>query len=255
MFRLPLNQWPARRERAGNEIVAVRANDFDANRPSIVMVHGIGVSSVYFIPLAQELSTNFNIFLLDLPGYGSAPKPENALTITQLADIVGDFLEKHTLTHVTLLGHSMGCQIAAHVLENDGEDVDAAILLGPTVNREERTVFLQAVRLVQDLFREPLRVTLTVFREYLRMGVRRYTQTTRYMIDDPIEQQLKDIVCPTLVVHGEKDPIAPRTWLNYLETLSPHITGFELPHAPHALQFSHAPAVAREVTAFIKKIK
>jgi pimeloyl-ACP methyl ester carboxylesterase len=41
----------------------------------VVLVHGIGVSSRYFHPVAARLARFDPVYLVDLPGYGSAPNP------------------------------------------------------------------------------------------------------------------------------------------------------------------------------------
>src|SRR5690606_35442151 len=95
--------------------IGVRSNSYQPHQKTIILIHGIGVSSAYFIPLAQQLSRSYNVFALDLPGYGTSPKPKKPLTIQQLAAVAGSFITKHSLGSVTLIGHSMGCQIVAEL--------------------------------------------------------------------------------------------------------------------------------------------
>jgi pimeloyl-ACP methyl ester carboxylesterase len=59
-----------------------------------VLVHGIGVSSRYFRPLAAELAQTGRVFLVDLPGYGAAPDPRRTVTIEDHAEVLAGFLEQ-----------------------------------------------------------------------------------------------------------------------------------------------------------------
>jgi pimeloyl-ACP methyl ester carboxylesterase len=50
-----------------------------------VLVHGIGVSSRYFHPVAAQLAQRGHVYLVDLPGYGSVPDPRRDVTIADHA--------------------------------------------------------------------------------------------------------------------------------------------------------------------------
>jgi pimeloyl-ACP methyl ester carboxylesterase len=38
--------------------------------PAVVLLHGLGVSSRYMLPLARELAPHFRVYAVDLPGFG-----------------------------------------------------------------------------------------------------------------------------------------------------------------------------------------
>lgn len=48
----------------------------DGATPSVVLVHGIGVSSRYFGPLEQHLSRDAHVVAPDLPGFGRSHMPD-----------------------------------------------------------------------------------------------------------------------------------------------------------------------------------
>src|SRR5262249_17345979 len=41
-----------------------------ADRPTVVLVHGLGVSGTYMVPTAQRLAVDHAVYVPDLPGYG-----------------------------------------------------------------------------------------------------------------------------------------------------------------------------------------
>jgi pimeloyl-ACP methyl ester carboxylesterase len=220
---------------------------------TIVLVHGIGVSSRYFLPLATALAQDYRVVLIDLPGYGQTPDPDHVLSLTELAEVVGEYIRTHHAAPVVAIGHSMGCQIVAHLTKQEPVTCSKLILLGPTVTKWERRRLVQASRLVQDIVQEPMRASATIFLDYLRMGVVRYMKTSRYMIEDRIEDTLAACQLPVLLVRGVRDSIVSIKWLNYLASQLPRAKVREIPDAPHAVQIKQAKRVARLVREFIRE--
>lgn len=239
-------------ETIGEQVIGVRQSAEKTNGPVILLIHGIGVSSRYFLPLAAKLSETHTVIAIDLPGYGKAPKPVKPLDVTELAFITSAFINKHALNNVVLIGHSMGCQIAAHVSLVVPTSVSKLILISPTVNKDERNVFMQGMRLLQDTFLEPLRVNLIIFSDYIRMGIIRYLRTSHYMVHDHLEKTLTRTSTSTLIIRGQKDHIAPRRWVELLQHLAAESSLVEIPNGPHALHYHYAKQVSKLCEDFIR---
>lgn len=223
------------------------------SKRSVILVHGIGASGRYFIPLARELEANYSVYIPDLPGYGKTAKPPSALTVEELAQALLSFIDEQKITDPILLGHSMGCQIIAHVNKMRPNFVHILVLISPTVNPNERSVFKQGMRLLQDSLHETFSVKVILFSDYLRMGPLRYIATSRWMVKDKLEKTLSNSIPPTLIIHGSGDCIVPRTWVEYLKQQSPNISSSEIVAAPHALQYKYAREVAKLFNEYIEK--
>jgi pimeloyl-ACP methyl ester carboxylesterase len=232
--------------------VAVRSTTFSFLKKTVLLIHGIGTSSDYFLPLMEQLSVKYNVFALDLPGYGTTVKPPKALTIDELANIALTFLANNNLTNVIVAGHSMGGQIVARMNKINSERINKVILLSPTVNHNERTVILQALRLLQDSFFEPPKANFIIFLNYARMGPLRFFKTSQYMVNSHLEDALDNTQTPHLIIRGEKDHIVPRDWLVYLKKLSPNISTKEVLNAPHAFHYLNAMEVKDLCQVFIE---
>lgn len=135
------SELETRRIKAGGYTIDVQGNFLSA-KPSFVLIHGIGVSGRYFLPFADELAKDYNVVVMNLPGYGKTPKPERVLSTIELAEAVVDFLVAYKVAQPILVGHSMGCQIAAQVARRHPSLVYKLILLGPTVNKWERFMIM-----------------------------------------------------------------------------------------------------------------
>lgn len=240
-----------RRHIPGYDIAVRRGGERDAT--AIVFVHGIGVSSRYFLPLMHDLASDYTVLALDLPGYGCSPKPARPLTVSELAEVVASYIRQEGLHAPVIVGHSMGGQVAAHVARHYPELCQKLILLGPTANRRERTWWLQAWRLFQDAWNERPQTNALIFRDYLRMGLVRYLVTLRYMLDDRIEATLRGCSVPTLLVRGRQDKIVPSDWLHYLARQLRRPSMIETLDGPHALQMSRPRELAEIIRAFVQK--
>ncbi|KAK0128696.1 hypothetical protein ONS95_000652 [Cadophora gregata] len=88
--------------------------------PLLVFIHGLGGSVAQFHPLLTSLVNLASCLAIDLPGCGISgfqPKSWDAYTTETLAElleiIIEDHREKNNTQGVVLIGHSMGCSLAA----------------------------------------------------------------------------------------------------------------------------------------------
>ncbi len=76
---------------------------------TILFLHGFGESRYTWRFLVKELSTKYHIFALDLKGFGESPKTEdNAYSVYDQAKLVEQFIQKHQLSNLTIVGRSFG---------------------------------------------------------------------------------------------------------------------------------------------------
>lgn len=222
------------------------------NRP-LILIHGIGVSGNYFLPLAERMSEEYDVHLLDMPGYGDTPKPDHPLTPREQAAVIARYVQAMNLNEVAVLGQSMGCQTAAHFAADYPHLCEKLLLIGPTVNKWERRLHLQAFRLFLDTFREPFAVNAIILHDYFHMGVRAYLITSRHMIEDEIEKTLPRVTAPICIIRGGRDGISPKRWVEYLGGIGRGTQTHHVKNAPHNVQYSHAKEVATICQAFLEK--
>jgi pimeloyl-ACP methyl ester carboxylesterase/protein-tyrosine phosphatase len=93
--------------------------------PLLVFIHGLGGSASQFHPLLTSLVNNSSCLAIDLPGCGLSgfsPKSWDAYTTGCLAEllehIIEDYRDKDAGQGVVLIGHSMGCSLAAMLASN-----------------------------------------------------------------------------------------------------------------------------------------
>ena len=87
------------------------------------------------------------------------------------------------------LGNSLGCQVIIDLAVRYPELVDAAVLVGPTVDTSGHTMIQQLWRGFRDLVHEPWSLWRILARDYLRTGTSRMYRTFRFALqDDRLEQ-------------------------------------------------------------------
>lgn len=190
--------------------------------PTVVLVHGIGMGQQYFGLLRAELSDAFDVVALDLPGFGASPEPSASLSMPALADLVAAALEQQVPTPCIIVGHSMGTQLAAELAVRHPQLVDRVVLIAPTVNPAERSIWQQALRLLQDLSNDPPIVAAVGARLYLQAGPRWFLRKLRTMLDHDIGPLMPQIAQPALVILGDEDRVSPLPWVRQLVAALPN---------------------------------
>jgi non-heme chloroperoxidase len=118
------------------------------SRKVVVLLHGSGWHSTYFLPLAEYISNEnlAHVYTPDLRGHGSAPARRGDIDyIYQLEDDVSDFLETVKKAHpdATLIigGHSSGGGLALRFAGSRyGHQADAYMLLTPFLKYNAPTI-------------------------------------------------------------------------------------------------------------------
>jgi pimeloyl-ACP methyl ester carboxylesterase len=99
---------------------------------TIVGVPGLPGSLRDFRWLAPALNDHHRFIRLDMPGYGDSQRTGySAMTIEQRASAVHALLESLDLINVTLLSHSSGSTVAAHLACHHSERVKNLVYLAP----------------------------------------------------------------------------------------------------------------------------
>lgn len=230
----------------------VRREPRDDDR-AYVLVHGIGVSSRYFQPLASELARDGRVYLIDLPGYGAAPDPRRDVTIADHAAVLASFLRRSTLENPVLVGHSWGSQVVS-MLARDHPDVsDRIVLMAPTLEPPARRFWIAARNLLHDALREPPVVFGIAVTDYLiRCGVPYLLRQVPHMLRDAMETRLGSLRARVLIVNGDRDTIVSTRWARELTELGADIEFREV-HGPHVIMHTDPVMIAHHITEFLER--
>jgi pimeloyl-ACP methyl ester carboxylesterase len=96
--------------------------------PPLILVHGLGGSSLNWTELAPLLAARRRVLAPDLPGHGrSAPLPA-APTLNPYADAVAALAEREGMLPAPVVGHSMGGVVALRLAIRWPDAVTAVVL-------------------------------------------------------------------------------------------------------------------------------
>jgi len=114
----------------------------------ILLVHGLGASTLSWQPIGQLLADRFDaaVTAVDLIGFGRTRAPERHATISTNRDLVLGLLEQ--IGPATILGNSMGGVIGTGVTARRPDLVDALVLVNPALpwGRIPPSSWVRAVR-------------------------------------------------------------------------------------------------------------
>ena len=212
--------------------------------PSVVLVHGLLVSSRYMEPTARHLQGEVDLWAPDMPGFGRSQGPARALDVPGLGDSLRAWMKSRGLGGVVMLANSFGCQYAVDLLARDPHAARALVLAGPTMDPEERTALRQAARWTANGPKEPPSLAGVIARDLVDCGLRRVALTYRHGLHDAIEEKLPRVRIPTVVMRGERDPLVTERWAEQATALLPDGRLVVVPGAGHTLNYN-----APEVTA------
>ncbi|MGN6185028.1 MAG: alpha/beta fold hydrolase [Thermoanaerobaculia bacterium] len=197
-------------------------------RRDFVLVHGLGMSSAYFEPLARELfARGVHPIAPDIPGFGESNNARASGPVEH-ARMLATWADAMLIRDATWLGHSIGCNAVAALAKLRPDIVKRCIFLGPAWTRSKSPTLRIFTMLALDALREPLTLYRYVLPAYWRTGLARWWMTWQ-----KFRRDLMASPPDGMFIAGERDPITDRRTANIVE----------VPGA-HACNVSHAREVA-----------
>ena len=194
---------------------------------TLLGIHGIGGNNDNFIALGEALKPDVAVYAIDLAGNGESGTPGDVASrevhFRNLDALSAMIRARHPQSRHFVAGFSLGATYAPAWLARDGQHASGLILLAPPFrNAIQPPLFLNlAFRLLSRLTPErriPVgaRAASDVDPRYLfEMQSDKFisTRTLRSLkvSADMVpmgERSLGKVLVPTLIVHGESDPVA-----------------------------------------------
>ncbi|MDF1605835.1 alpha/beta hydrolase [Nocardioides sp. YIM 152315] len=112
--------------------LTTRVVEAGAGQDVLLCLHGVGSRADRFTPVMPGLvEAGFRVLAMDFPGHGLADKPEDyGYRPRDFAGFVAGVLDELDLQGVTILGTSLGGQVAAMVACDRPELVSSLVLIG-----------------------------------------------------------------------------------------------------------------------------
>lgn len=223
------------------------------NPQTLVFVHGIGMSHRAFGRLESALRDSYRLVTVDLPGFGGAKSPGRRLAIAGLADAVDAALERLGVDEYSVVGQSMGTEVAVELAGTRPARVRAVVLLGPVTDDRRPGLGRHVAALLRDTLVESPRMNAIVVSDYLR-SIPQYLRELGPMLAYPTRTRVAKLTTPVLVVRGRRDGVARHDWAARLADAAEHGRLVE-PTGPHHVQEHSGAVVAAAIDEFIGRVR
>lgn len=178
------------------------------NADTIVYLHGWGQNIDMMKPIADPFSDDFNIVIIDLPGFGLSDEPKSIWTLYDYVECIKYILDELKIDNPILIGHSFGGKIS--LLYSSKYNVKKLVLLASPYRKEIKKESLK-LKTLKALKKVPGINKLEGFAKK-HIGSTDYKNASDTMrkilvehVNLDITDEVKKIKCPTLIIWGTND--------------------------------------------------
>ena len=248
------------------------------NGAPVVFVHSWALNSdMWQYQTAEFAEHGLRCITYDRRGHGHSDQPSSGYDTDTLADDLAMVMNSLDVSNATLVGHSMGCgEIVRYLSRHGSKRVARIVLLAPTTPFLKQTpdnpegipaAAFEAVRAtwsadfpkwVED--NTPPFFTKETSSAMQQWGTSMLLATSlpiaiacnRSMVDTDFRADLRDVVTPTLLIHGDADASAPLPLTGARTAkLIPKCTFKIYEGAPHGLFLTHKQRLNADILEFI----
>lgn len=194
---------------------------------AMIMLHGLGGTANAWHPQAALMERSFHVIRPDMEGSGRSPA-KGKISITTLVKDISKLMDKLNIKSAHFIGHSMGTIICQHLAASSPARVKSLALLGPVAEppqpaRDALKDRASAARsngmipiadtLVQVALSADSRIHQPAVAAFVREIIMRQ-DTEGYArnceaLATANSTNLSKIKCPTLLITGDEDGVAP----------------------------------------------
>lgn len=227
---LLLLEWHLMLKNQEIEEKRIKIDDIEVNYkiagegPTILILHGWGRGSDSWITVQVRLAQQgYTVVVPDLPGFGKSEPPQTVWGVKEYVEFLKGFADVLGVKKFSLIGGSFGGQSAAHFSVSYPEYVERLVLSAPAIVRRQpglgRRMFMYVSHFFDGVFSlwflrgiHPLARKIV----YKLLGSTDYLYTKGIMKEvgarvrgQDLSYLLPRIVCPTLILWGDKDTLTP----------------------------------------------
>lgn len=228
-------------------------------RKAILLIHGFAGGSYDYNTLANDLQLhrNFDVYTFTLPGHDKIIiKDVTREDWLKSAENQVETLIKNGYKKIYVIGHSMGGVIACHIAKKYPQ-IKKLVLASPAFRyftfKEDKLDLLASIKQTPSIFKDY--DTDNVLSRVLKLPL----ATTLEFINLVKEHSddVKDVLCPTLILWGNKDKIVPKDGAMhvYKNIKSDSVTLYEIDNITHdTFKNDKYEEILKVITKFLQEI-
>ncbi len=213
----------------------------------VILLHGWLATLETMRPIANSLSQNFKVYLVDIVGFGKSDLPEHPLKSDDFGDFLKEFVDKLEIKKPILIGHSNGGRTIINAVGRGKVSAKKIVLIDSAGIKPKRSLwyyvkvsFYKTGKFILNLL--PNTKKIKSFKEKLRSNVGSsdykassnvLKETMKKIINEDVCNLLPKISVPTLLFWGTLDTATPISDAKKMEKLIPDCGLIEYPGASH----------------------
>lgn len=217
----------------------------------LVLIHGFGVSGQIWQAMLPYLAQQYQVFIVDLPGYGKSTFTP-PWRLREMAPLLITWLRELGLSAVAMMGQSMGGAIALHISVLAPEMVERLVLVssaGIPLNASFADLFWRSLRSLLQPGNGGYPAGL--IRDVLRPRPVLFWQNTQEMLQSDFRVEIAAAKTPALIIWGEQDLLLPLDLGLALHAALPHASFVTLPACGHRPMLARPEQVSKMVLDFL----
>lgn len=182
---------------------------------TLIFLHGWRSNKEVWFQIVNQISrsANYQIYTIDLPGFGASPVPKADWGVGDYANLVAEFITKLDLKNVIIVGHSFGGRVGIKLTSVRADLVKRLILVdaaGFVMHSNKKSAMGLAAKIVRPLFKPKFMQGLRK-KIYKQIGAEDYIATPSLQkifvktVNEDLTENMKRILQPTLIIWGEND--------------------------------------------------
>jgi pimeloyl-ACP methyl ester carboxylesterase len=184
----------------GHNIYYVQAGSKQSNLPPLLLIHGFGASTDHWRKNITKLQEDFEVWAIDLLGFGRSAKPELQYSGDLWRDQLKDFITEIVGKPVILAGNSLGGYASLCVASQCPKTAKGLILLnsaGPFSDTQKAKKTNKVQNIIKSVLLQPW-ASYLLFQYMRRPGnIRKTLKKVYYNQDAVTEELVKDIYRPS----------------------------------------------------------
>ena len=196
-------------------------------------------------PIANALSENFKVWLVDLPGFGKSDLPPESWDVYSYADFVKKLADALKITDPILIGHSFGGRLSIILAAKKLLNPPKIILVDSAGIKPKRGADYYFKVYTYKLMKRVAALTGKISKGLedkikSKFGSNDYKNAAPALravfvrvVNEDLTYLLKDITCPTLLFWGENDDATPLSDAKKMEKHSPDAGIVTVPGGGH----------------------
>ena len=253
----------------------VKINDWNINYEvlgkgnPVILLHGWLATLETMRPVANNLSQNFKVYLVDVVGFGKSDLPEHPLKTDDFGDFLKKFVDELKIENPILIGHSNGGRIIINAVGRGLVKAKKLILIDSARIKTKRSLgyyikiaFYKTGKFILNLLPNTKRIK--AFKEKLRSNVGSsdykasanvLKETMKLIVNEDLSYLLPKISVPTLIFWGSLDTATPISDAKKMEKLIPDSGLIEYAGSSHFSYLENLNNFNTVVNEFLKNDK